>query len=68
MNSIAQNMCKLVEGNIDPKGWCVLWAKKTQATQFRGNYRSLLTFIMVYPRGGGLRRVNLLGRVRNQFR
>jgi hypothetical protein len=21
------NACKLVEGNISPDGWCVLWAK-----------------------------------------
>lgn len=23
------NTCKLVEGQISPEGWCVLWAKKT---------------------------------------
>jgi len=22
------NTCKLVEGDISPTGWCVLWAKK----------------------------------------
>jgi hypothetical protein len=22
------NTCKLVEGNISPNGWCVLWARK----------------------------------------
>jgi len=30
MNFIAEsNTCKLVEGQISPDGWCVLWAKKT---------------------------------------
>jgi hypothetical protein len=30
MHFIAEsNTCKLVEGNISPDGWCVLWAKKT---------------------------------------
>ena len=29
MHFIAEsNTCKLVEGNINPNGWCVLWAKK----------------------------------------
>ena len=29
MHFIAEsNTCKLVEGNISPSGWCVLWAKK----------------------------------------
>jgi hypothetical protein len=29
MHFIAEsNTCKLVEGNISPEGWCVLWAKK----------------------------------------
>lgn len=23
------NTCKLVEGQISPNGWCILWAKKT---------------------------------------
>jgi hypothetical protein len=28
-NFIAEsNTCKLVEGSINPEGWCVLWAKK----------------------------------------
>lgn len=28
-NFIAEsNTCKLVEGQITPEGWCVLWAKK----------------------------------------
>ena len=22
------NTCKLVEGNISPTGWCVIWTKK----------------------------------------
>ncbi|HEY6095610.1 MAG TPA: hypothetical protein VIU93_11730 [Gallionellaceae bacterium] len=25
----ASSTCKLVEGPIDPEGWCVLWSKKT---------------------------------------
>jgi hypothetical protein len=30
INYIAESStCKLVEGPIDPEGWCVLWAKKT---------------------------------------
>lgn len=30
MNFIAEsNTCKLVDGQISPDGWCVLWAKKT---------------------------------------
>ena len=29
MHFIAEsNTCKLVEGDISPTGWCVLWAKK----------------------------------------
>jgi len=29
MNFVAEsNTCKLVEGNISPNGWCVLWVKK----------------------------------------
>jgi len=29
MHFIAEsNTCKLVEGNISPSGWCVLWVKK----------------------------------------
>jgi hypothetical protein len=28
MHFIAEsNTCKLVEGNISPEGWCILWAK-----------------------------------------
>lgn len=30
VNFIAEsNTCKLVEGQISPDGWCILWAKKT---------------------------------------
>ena len=25
---VPPNSCNLVEGNINPEGWCVLWAKK----------------------------------------
>ena len=25
---VAPNSCNLVEGKINPEGWCVLWAKK----------------------------------------
>jgi hypothetical protein len=25
---IAPNACKTVDGDISPKGWCVLWVKK----------------------------------------
>jgi len=25
---IAPNSCKMVEGDISPTGWCVLWVKK----------------------------------------
>lgn len=28
MHFIAPNSCLLVEGNISPEGWCMLWVKK----------------------------------------
>lgn len=29
INFIAEsNTCKLVEGNVSPEGWCMLWVKK----------------------------------------
>ncbi len=29
-NFIAPNACKLVDGNINPNGWCTLWVKKQE--------------------------------------
>ena len=28
-NFVAPNSCLLVEGEISPEGWCVLWTKKS---------------------------------------
>lgn len=28
MHFVAPNACKLVEGDISPNGWCVIWAKQ----------------------------------------